>query len=405
MIPKLKEYKERWGIRSDDSIKPGLAAIEKALVKLGRPESRLKIIHVTGTNGKGSTIAFMESILKEQGFTTGVFSSPAIIDIHDQIRIDGEPISEEELNNSFKTMKDAELSEMLTDFELLTVAAFVTFERLGPDYVLVETGMGGLLDSTNVVNPLVSVITSIALDHAAFLGTSVEKVAEHKAGIIKAYTPVITGPLSVEAIDIVRRVAREKGSLLESYGDQFVMEIGGREVFRGRFEFTLDGRKMKGEHQGVNAALAIESLLAAGLTLTKKEVAKGIATTQLGHRFQEILPGVFLDGAHNPAAAKALANTIKSEFPGEKVDFVIGMLKGKEIKKTLDELIPVAASFTFLTFDNPNAQTTEVLMENCDFENKSVTNLKGSTIILVKDFDKKKIVTGSLSLLTSLKYL
>ncbi|MCZ2259815.1 bifunctional folylpolyglutamate synthase/dihydrofolate synthase [Sporosarcina sp. G11-34] len=405
MIPKLKEYKERWGIRSDDTIKPGLEAIEKALVKLGNPEKELKVIHVTGTNGKGSTIAFMESILKEHGYTTGVFSSPAIIDIHDQIRIDGEPITVEELNVSFEMMKEAGLSDMLTDFELLTVAAFVTFERIGPDYVLLETGMGGLLDSTNVVIPLVSVITSIALDHSSFLGSTVEKVTEHKAGIIKEGTPIVTGPLSEEALQIVRRIAVEKGSLLLSYGDQFVMEIGERELFKGQQDFILDVRKMKGPHQGVNAALAIEALLFAGVALSEKSVAKGVANTQLAHRFQEISPGVFIDGAHNPAAAKALTETIMIEFPGEKVDFIIGMLKGKEIKKTLDELIPVAASFTFLSFDHPNAATGESLMKNCDHKNKSVTKLVDNTIILSKEHERRIIVTGSLYLLASLKYL
>jgi len=405
LIPKLKEYKERWGIKSDDSIKPGLEAIEEALVKLDNPEKELNVIHVTGTNGKGSTIAFMESILKEHGYTTGVFSSPAIIDIHDQIRIDGEPITDEELNASFEMMKEAGLSDMLTDFELLTVAAFVTFRRIGPDYVLLETGMGGLLDSTNVVNPLVSVITSIALDHSSFLGSTVEQVAEHKAGIIKAGSPIVTGPLSNEAFQIVRRVAIANGSPFLSYGDQFVMEIGERELFKGQQDFILDERKMKGPHQGVNAAVAIEALLVAGIALTEKSVAKGVATTQLAHRFQEISPGVFLDGAHNPAAAKALTETIMREFPGEQVDFIIGMLKGKEIKKTLDELIPVAASFTFLSFDHPNAATGETLMKSCNHKIKSVTKSVNNTIILSTEHERRIIVTGSLYLLASLKYL
>ena len=169
MIPKLDEYKERWGIESDDAIKPGLEAVQKALVEVGNPEKKLQIIHVAGTNGKGSTIAFMEAILKEHGFSTGVFSSPAIVDIHDQIRINGELISAEELDKSFSTMKEAGLSGLLTDFELLTVAAFVTFGRLAPDYVLLETGMGGKLDSTNVVKPLVSVITSYCTRSYGFL--------------------------------------------------------------------------------------------------------------------------------------------------------------------------------------------------------------------------------------------
>ena len=183
----------------------------KHLPTVGNPEKKLHIIHVAGTNGKGSTIAFMEAILKEHGFSTGVFSSPAIVDIHDQIRINGELISAEELDKSFCTMKEAGLSGLLTNFELLTVAAFVTFGRLAPDYVLLETGMGGKLDSTNVVKPLASVITSIALDHTAFLGTTIAQVAEQKAGIIKEGTPVVTGPLPEEALAVVVRSQVEKG--------------------------------------------------------------------------------------------------------------------------------------------------------------------------------------------------
>ena len=396
MIPKMREYKERWQIKSDDSIKPGLEAIQKALRLIGNPEQQLKVIHVAGTNGKGSTIAFMESILKGHGYSTGVFSSPAIIDIHDQIRIDGEPITEDELNKSFAKMKRAGLSDLLTDFELLTIAAFVTFEREEPDYVLLETGMGGLLDSTNVVTPIVSVITSIAVDHAAFLGSTVEEVAKHKAGIIKNGIPVVSGPLPKEALQVVRDVASEKESLLKVYGEK---------KFTGGKEFRLGERKMKGEHQRINAEVAIKALLTAGIPLKEKSTAEGIAITQLAHRFQEILPGVFLDGAHNPAAAKALADTIRTEFPGEKVNFIVGMLKRKDIKKTLDELLPVAASFTFLTFPHPEAATGEELLENCMHDKKSVTNTNSNTIILCRGSDSRSIVTGSLYLLASLNYL
>ena len=136
LIPKIDVYKKRWAIESENLIKPGLNAIRKALAKVGSPEKQLQIIHVAGTNGKGSTIAFMEAILTEQGFSVGVFSSPAIIDIHDQIRIDGQPISENELNISFQKIKEAGLSGLLTDFELLTVVAFLIFERNSLDYIL-----------------------------------------------------------------------------------------------------------------------------------------------------------------------------------------------------------------------------------------------------------------------------
>ena len=399
MIPKLDQYKERWGIKSDDAIKPGLEAVQKALTAVGNPEKKLHIIHVAGTNGKGSTIAFMEAILKEHGFSTGVFSSPAIVDIHDQIRINGELISAEELDKSFRTMKEAGLSGLLTNFELLTVAAFVTFGRLAPDYVLLETGMGGKLDSTNVVKPLASVITSIALDHTAFLGTTIAQVAEQKAGIIKEGTPVVTGPLPEEALAVVREVASRKGSPCFIYKEHFRMD---ENKFKGIETFQLVDRKMKGAHQGVNAAVAIEALLVAGIQLVEQSVGQALATAQLARRFEEISPGVYMDGAHNPAAAKVLADTIRSEFPGEKVDFVIGMLKGKDIENTLNELIPVAASFTFVSFSHPQAASGEEMMGYCHHQVKKVVNDFDRTILLEEENDRKKIVTGSLYLIAGL---
>ncbi len=385
---------------SDDVIKPRLDSIRAALVKVGNPEKGLHVIHVAGTNGKGSTIAFMESILQEHGFSTGVFSSPALVDVHDQIRINGKPISREEMDKTFMVMKEAGLSGMLTDFELLTVAAFITFERLAPDYALLECGMGGSLDSTNVVTPLISVITSIALDHVGFLGGTVEEIAGHKAGIIKEDTPVVVGTVPNEAMEVVQAKAREMNSKLLIYGADFSITQG---EFVGESTWvSIQERRMKGPHQEINASVAIEALLQAGVELDEETTTKGVAEASLPYRFQEIANGVYIDGAHNPAAAKMLTETIKTEFPGEKVDFVVGMLKTKEIKKTLDELIPVAASFTFVTFPHLQAATAEELLDSCQYNRKKVTKLEGDTIILRKGNDRKKIVAGSLYLISSL---
>ncbi|MEZ7170802.1 folylpolyglutamate synthase/dihydrofolate synthase family protein [Sporosarcina sp. OR05] len=400
MIPKLNEYKERFNIQSANEIKPGLASIQAALQKVENPQRDLQFIHVAGTNGKGSTVAFMESILNEHGYTTGVFSSPAIQDVHDQIRIAGRPIATEEMDSTFEKIRRAGISGMLTDFELLTVAAFVTFERLRPDYILLECGMGGLLDSTNVVTPLVSVITSIAKDHEAFLGTTIEAITTQKAGIIKEGIPVVVGEVPVEAEQIIRLKALETKSEVVVYGEDFYMDED--KHFHGCLQVFIPKREMKGPHQAINASLAIEALGKAGISLHEKQVAKGIAETSLPFRFQEIKPGVFVDGAHNPAAAKRLTETIERQFPGEKVDFVVGMLKTKDVKATLDELIPVAASFTFVTFQHPQAASVEELLENCQYNRKKVTNADDNTIILVRGGSRKKIVVGSLYLLTSL---
>jgi len=404
LIPKLNDYKKQLHIESDDAIRLGLDAIQEALLKLNNPEQKLKIIHVAGTNGKGSTIAFMETLLQEHGFTTGVFSSPAIRDIHDQIRINGEEIDGEELTTSFHEIKNAGLSAMLTDFELLTVAAFVTFERLKPDFVLLETGMGGRLDSTNVVQPLVSVLTTVALDHTAYLGTTIGEIAGEKAGIIKKGVPVVVGDVSKDALEIIRIIAEKKESPLSIYNEDFRSTYGVSEKYVGKKTFDIGERLMKGIHQAINAAVAIEALLTVGIELTETNVEKAIANTQLQHRFQEILPNVFLDGAHNPAAAIALADTIRIEFPGEKVDFIVGMLQRKDIKGTLDPLISVASSFTFLTFNHMESASGEELMKNCNFYEKSVTNICGDTIILDRGKVGRTIVTGSLYLLNTLNY-
>ncbi|GKV54435.1 folylpolyglutamate synthase [Sporosarcina sp. NCCP-2222] len=402
MIPKLDEYKERWDIRSDSEIKPGLDHVKEALRRVGNPEKELKIIHVAGTNGKGSTVAFMEAILKEHGYQTGVFSSPALVDLHDQIRLDGLPASRTELDVAFRCMKENGISGLLTDFELLTVAAFLVFQRNAPDYVLLECGMGGELDSTNVVTPLVSIITSIALDHEGFLGTTLTEIAGHKAGIIKKQVPVVTGSLPDEAKAVIEQKADTLESPWRSFGVDFTLETGETERFIGLASFEWQTRKMKGPHQARNAAVALEALLLAGINLEQPAVAAAIAKAQLPFRFQEISEGVFLDGAHNPAAAKALADTIRTEFPGEKVDFIIGMLQTKDIQKTLDELIPVAKSFTFISFPHPQAASAEQLMESCRYSTKRVTKLEADSIILTRGNTRKKIVAGSLYLITSL---
>lgn len=400
MIPKFDAYKERFNIQSDDEIKPGLQSIQAALRKLGNPEKELRIIHVAGTNGKGSTIAFMENVLKEHGYTTGVFSSPAIVDVHDQIRLNGLPITSDELDKSFEQMKQAGLSGMLTDFELLTVAAFVSFERLAPDYVLLECGMGGLLDSTNVIIPLVSVIPSIALDHIGFLGDNLGKIARHKSGIIKKNVPVVVGQLPEEAIAVVRSKALDLNCELLQYGEDF--KTWGKVFSSSEVQIEIPTRKMKGQHQTMNAAIAIEALIKAEIPLENEYIIKGISEASLPYRFQEISPGIYVDGAHNPAAAKVLAETIRTEFPGEKVDFVIGMLNTKDIQATLDELIPVANSFTFVSFPHPQAAKAIDLYNNCQYNRKKMTNSDDDTILLSRVGDSKKIVAGSLYLLTGL---
>lgn len=402
MIPKLEEYKKRWDFNSDPTIKPGLDSIKEALRLLGHPEQSLTVIHVSGTNGKGSTIQLMEGILQAHGFTTGTFTSPAVKDMHDQIRYNTKAVTGDLIDQAFEQLKAQELSGCLTDFELLTVIAFIVLKKLNPDYVFIETGMGGLLDSTNVVNPIASVITSIALDHTDFLGGTIAAITAHKAGIIKKEVPVISGRLPIDALTLVEEISIEKQAPLYIYGKAFQICEGDVEVFKGKKQFTLAERKMKGAHQRVNVSIAIETLLVIGISLEEKLLQKALLNTQLSYRFEEVLPDVFVDGAHNPAAALALRKTIEEVFPGETVDFVIGMLKRKDVRGTIDALLPVANSFTFINFDHPDAVSPEVLLENCEFSRKQVTKVNGGSIILKKNKNRRIMVTGSLYLLATL---
>lgn len=401
MIPKLDEYKKQFDLLSDDAIKPGLVAIEEALAFVLNPEKELRIIHVAGTNGKGSTIAVMEAVLRAHGYKTGVFSSPAIVDVHDQIRIDGQPISHEELAYVFEEMHAAELSGTLTDFELLTVAAFIAFRNAAPDYVLLETGMGGGLDSTNVVAPLVSVITSIALDHTGFLGDTVEKIAAHKAGIIKPYIPVIIGELPGEAKEVVMAEAKRTKSLVRAYGENFTftMKSDGTEVYSGMSTFELPVRNMKGPHQAINHAVALEALALAGVPLKQHQVAEAIANVELPYRFQKLNENVYIDGAHNPAAARMLVRTIEEQFPGQQVDWVVGMLNTKDYKATLEILEPIANSFTFVDFPHVQAAKARDLQAVCAMEDSRVVSFEE---INLQTKDHLQVVVGSLYLLSSL---
>ncbi|BDH62440.1 folylpolyglutamate synthase [Lysinibacillus sp. PLM2] len=411
MIPKLDEYKAKWNVKSDDSIKPGLTAIQNALNHLNNPQNDLNIVHIAGTNGKGSTLAFIESISMEHGLTVGKFTSPCIKDVHDQIQINGKPIAEIDLDEVFKIMHDAQLSGLLTDFELLTCAALIYFFNKKVDLVLFEAGMGGLEDSTNVVVPIVSIIPSIALEHTKFLGNSIESIARHKAGIIKHERPVIVGKLPIEANKIIEQESVNKNSILYRLGHQFHVRFqneGDLYVNRER-TIQISGlkRSLIGEHQGENMALAITAFLEVAkffqMNWDEEKVRKGVYAAIVPGRFEQVMENVYLDGAHNPASAEKLAQTIKHQFPNEPIRFVIGMLADKDVKSVLKILETVSDEFYFINFTNSRAMKAEEMINLSNATKKYVINDFSSFIKSVSFKECKTIVTGSLYLLTELR--
>lgn len=408
MIPKLDDYQRRWELESDPAIKPGLDSIKSALTRLGNPEKQLKVIHIAGTNGKGSTAAFLQSIFSEHGLKTASFTSPWVVDVHDQIKLNGRNITTEEMDKVFKKMKDAGISGLLTEFELLTVAAFIAFEDFQPDIVLLESGMGGRYDSTNVVIPLVSIITSIGLEHTRFLGETLGEIAWHKGGIIKPGVPVVAGNLPSEAVEVIEGIASELNSELYRYEADFMISTSnGNETYK--FGNTLiEGvqRTLLGSHQASNMALAITaSILVMENQFSINKTIIGVKKATNPGRFEKIAEGVYMDGAHNFDSAKALTKLVGEKFGETPVHFVVGMLRDKDIEGFLRELSTVAASFTFVDFSHERAASASELLRICHFSVKSIKIKNKVTLDLLSSKEGVTIITGSLYLLTELREL
>ncbi|QOV12861.1 bifunctional folylpolyglutamate synthase/dihydrofolate synthase [Viridibacillus arvi] len=405
MIPKLDYYKEKWGVRSDASIKPGLTAITEALQLVGNPQENLSAVHVAGTNGKGSTITFIEHISKAHGLSTATFMSPCIEDVHDQIQLDEQPITSEEMDAVFKIMADAGLDGKLTDFELLTVAAFLAFERFEPDITIIECGMGGRFDSTNVVKPIVSVVPSIALEHTNFLGSTIESIAMHKSGIIKEGKPVVTGVLPTEAMEIFKQEAEKLCSPLLVYNENYtVIEENSKEIYMANdVRIPNLTRTMPGLHQRSNMALAITAFnifaQVNGVKTNVEAFRNGVQSAQLACRFELLAPKLYIDGAHNPASAKSLVDAIQEQFPNEPIHFIVGMLGDKDIRGVLAELEKVGTTFTFVDVANDRAMAANEIMKMSNTVNKSTTYDILTTVQQKLLLNEVIIMTGSLYLL------
>ncbi len=383
MINGLDRYKEKWQLQTDTAIKPGLDAILAALAELGNPQKTGKYIHIAGTNGKGSTATFLTAILRGHGLSVGNFFSPAIEDLHDQIQFNGNPVTESDLDKAMEKL--ANIETPLTDFEMLTAAAFLVFQDKTPDYTIIEAGMGGRYDSTNVINPEISIITSISIEHENFLGRTLEEIAEHKSGIIKKWKPVVVGPLAEEAFHVVEKTA-------ESLHSEIIQPAKPIEI----------NLKLKGHHQKQNAALADEAaqeLL--GLNYNSEIAQRALAEASIPFRFEEILPGVILDGAHNEASIRALVKTVKTSYPSKSVHIIMGLLKDKNYIDILRQLEEIGDRFTFIEFENERALPAETLFSENMCKIKTV--LKSCDILPVSKQNEVTIVTGSLYLLSMLK--
>ncbi len=349
--------------------KPGLERIRTLCESLGNPQNGMRFIHVAGTNGKGSFCSMLSSVLRAAGYKTGLYTSPYIKVFNERMAVNGEMIGNEELAELVEYVRpfaDA-MEDKPTEFELITAIAFEYFRRHACDVVVLEAGMGGRLDSTNIIeDPLLSVITGIALDHTAFLGDTVEKIAAEKAGIIKNGRPVLYGGEDRVAETVIGNTAKERGSSL------FTVDYSKLVCERMTLEGTLlhfgEHRDIKisllGLYQPKNAAVvlsAVDILHGEGVDISEEAIKAGFASATWPARF-EILsrdPLVIFDGAHNPQGIDAAVASIQHYFKDQKVYVMTGVLRDKDYGVIARRLSEVASRAFVMTPDNPRALPAE----------------------------------------------
>jgi dihydrofolate synthase / folylpolyglutamate synthase len=326
---------------------------------LGNPHAQYPSIHIAGTNGKGSVAAMSESILREAGFVTGLYTSPHLVRVEERIRINGVQISPQSFSTLATRVRNAEerliekkaMDRPLTTFEFLTCCAFLQFARQKVDIAIIEVGLGGKLDATNIIEPLVSVITGIALDHQNYLGRTIGKIAAEKAGIIKSGIPVISGCCDPAAQSVIRKRANAAKTALyeidEDFTIQNISERGGLHQFDLRTPNRLYKNlklSLAGEHQTRNAALAVLAIESLELFLVKEnDIRRGLANTRWAGRLDEYrsVRRTLLDGAHNPEAAQLLRKYLQRRKPAE-IHMVFGAVRDKNIQDIGAAVFPLA---------------------------------------------------------------
>ena len=405
-------------------IKPGLERITKMMAYVGNPQDKLKFVHVAGTNGKGSTCTMMASVLMEAGYKTGLFTSPFVIDFRERFMVDGEMISENEfaeIMTRVRTVNDLleKSGTSLTQFELITAVALLWFVQKECDVVVLECGLGGRLDSTNVIRaPLCSVITKISLDHTDILGDTVEKIASEKAGIIKPGCPVVLAPHQEQAaVRVIEKKCAEIGSSLIVSGMDTVsvktMLPTMSEIYYGGLRLMIP---LAGAHQFENAVTTVNAareLNERGLVISDDQIVSGIAKAKIPARFEIIshAPLVVVDGAHNPDGVEALCSSVDALLGGRSIVGIIGMLRDKAYEEALSQIIPRFDMVLTVTPDSPRALSAKELAACAErfagegVSVKPVDSLKKAASIALDMTDEASavVVCGSLYLASAMR--
>ncbi len=345
--------------------RPGLERTVELLEKMGNPQNKLKFIHVAGTNGKGSFCSMTANILKEAGYKVGLYTSPFVLRFNERMKINGQDIPDAELARITEYVKPFadSMQDSPTEFELITAIAFEYFAREGCDIVVLECGMGGRLDSTNIIkDPLLSVITGISFDHTAFLGNTIPDIAKEKAGIIKKNRPVLFCSDNTEAAEVIKTRADECGSdYFEVDRSSFVLK--NTSLDGSTFDF-YDYKDVKipllGSYQPLNACnvlAAVNILKKQGIEISNSAIYNGLATVEWKARFEKLRsdPIIISDGGHNPEGIDAAIESVKLYFADKKVILVTGVMADKDYKYMAEKMSEVASFAVTVTPDNPRA--------------------------------------------------
>lgn len=407
-------------------IKPGLMRMEWLMERLGHPERKLKAVHIGGTNGKGSTLTYLRSVLEAAGYKTGSFTSPYIEQFNERISINGVPISDDDVlhlvNTIYPLAMELEETEYggPTEFEIITAMAFYYLAEISPvDLALIEVGLGGRYDSTNVLQPLLAIITNIGLDHVKILGSTYEEIAYEKAGIIKEGTSLISAVAQTNAREVILREAEKNRAPVYFLGNQFSIidhtstATGERFTWQNEEEvFQAIELSMLGKHQTENAALAIMASVLLqkeqGLRIPEAALREGLKNAFWPGRFERISvnPTIILDGAHNEEGVTALTNELQKRYKEQKINILFSALGDKQLDRMIAKLDSTADRITFVTFEHPRATTAEHLYQLSHSANKSKNEdwqqaLKAE--LREQKNDEILVITGSLYFIKQVK--
>lgn len=397
----------------------GLESMRELLDRLGNPQDDLKFIHISGTNGKGSVLAYLSTVLTGAGYRTGRYISPTLFSYRERIQVNEEYIEKDALAchvtkiaAAVEDMKAAGLASP-TAFEIETALAFLYFQEKCCDIVTLETGLGGLLDATNVIKtPVMEVIASISMDHMEVLGDTLEKIARQKAGIIKPHTAVVSAAQEPETAKVIAETCKEKDCTLRTVDLAQLRDIHyGYDTQSFSYKMWENMQiSLAGSYQIQNAALAldaVEALRELGYQLSDEQVRTGMLRTVWRGRFTLLrrYPVVIMDGAHNPGAARELKQSLELYFPGKKLHYIMGMFKDKDFQTVIELTAPLAEDIiTVETPNNPRALSAEALKKAVEAVNprtQAAENIAQAVKLSLERADKQDaiIIFGSLSFL------